>query len=96
MIFWMDADGHSYNQSVGVHHCNEADYEKFYPSVRDQHLLISKLKEENAFYCLDDKDTDGKPLETLLFGKSDIVMHHRLDIIFTPCVPEQLTKANEH
>jgi hypothetical protein len=27
---------------------------------------------------------------------SDLVVHRRLDIVFTPCVPEQLTEANWH
>ena len=31
-----------------------------------------------------------------LFGKEDIVVHRRIDIILIPCIPEQLTKDNAH
>jgi hypothetical protein len=68
----------------------------FYPVAKDQAPIINRLKKSKTFWCLNERDTEGKPLNTSLFGKNDITAHRRLDIIFTPCVPQQLTKANKH
>jgi hypothetical protein len=96
MIYWRDIEDNYVNQSIGVHRCTDADYKMFHPVVKDQVIIFDRLKQNRTMWCLNDKDIEGKPLNTSLYGKTDIVPHRRLDIIFTPCVPEQLTKANAH
>jgi len=84
------------HQKIGVHRCNESDYEKFHPPEKDQLHKIEDLKASRTLLCLDEQGVTGNYYNRSLFGKDDIVVHRRLDIMFTPCVPEQLTKENAH
>ena len=96
VIFYMTHDNTLQNQTIGTHKCTKEDYGRFYEPAVDQAPKVNRLKKANTFYCLDKIDTNGRPLNTSLFGKDDIVVHRRLDIIFTPCIPQQLTEENKH
>jgi len=45
-------------------------------------------------WCLNAKDTKGIVYKIELFGNDDFNTHRRLDIIFQPCTPIQLTRDN--
>ena len=37
--------------------------------------------------CLDNVDTEGRPVDYKIYGADEIGAHRRLDIIFKPCTP---------
>lgn len=75
-------------QKIGVHRCNETDYIKFHPPEKDQLTKINSLKASKTLLCLNEYDLEGNYYNRTLFGKDDIVVHRRLDILFTPCIPQ--------
>jgi hypothetical protein len=58
--------------------------------------LLDELKLKDSLFCLNEKDIKGKPINYNLFGRDEVSKHRRLDIIFKPCMPKQLTKENGH
>lgn len=45
---------------------------------------------------MDNLDTDGLEINFNLFGRDEISTHRRMDIIYKPCQPKQLTPYNKH
>jgi hypothetical protein len=52
---------------------------------------VEKIKATNSFLCLDEHDTQGKPVNLRLFGKDDSSPHRKLELLAIPCIPKQLT-----
>jgi hypothetical protein len=87
-----DEDAVHTRKIVGVHYCTAADRAKFFQPNLSSKKKIEKLFAQEKMFCLDSTDWNGKPLE--LFGPTDVLAHRRLDIIYMPCEPKQLTRKN--
>lgn len=44
------------------------------------------MKKE-AFFCIDQNDTEGNPLVKKLYGPDDAFNHRHMEIMFKPCTP---------
>jgi hypothetical protein len=55
-------------QVIGYHQCTDEDMDEFYDPVKALVDKIEFYKENKNFYCLDDTDIEGKPINTKFFG----------------------------
>ena len=53
------------------------------------------MKKEKSFLCLDEKDLKGQNIDLRIYGSDEMSPHIRLDIVYKPCTPIQLTIKNE-
>ena len=55
-------------QDIPVHKCNREELASFYPPsflIEDE---VERLKEQQFFYCMDNYDIDGEPVDLEFFG----------------------------
>ena len=48
--------------------------------------MIQNIRERDAWWCLDDFDLQGNPLELKLYGSDDMVPYRRIEILYMPCL----------
>jgi hypothetical protein len=94
MVSWealiTEGDGASstVKQRIGTHVCTNEDWKKFHePADRDK-VKIERLQPLNVMYCLDPKDSEGKPINKSLFGPDDDHKNRKLEINFKTCSPK--------
>ena len=49
-------------QFIEVHLCTESDWSRFYEPVKNNAKQINQLMQGSNMFCLDEKDTDGNPI----------------------------------
>jgi hypothetical protein len=76
---------------VGVHKCTQQDFDEFYPVKESQKNIIETLKARKAFFCMDKLDKLGNEYTKNVYGGVEAA-HINYDIVFRPCIPEQLTE----
>lgn len=50
----------------------------------------------NALYCFDDIDLEGRVWNKNLFGFNEDEAFRKFDLVYLPCIPEQITDENKH
>jgi hypothetical protein len=80
---------------VGTHICTEEDWSKFYKPSKSSKAKIDFVKRKGVMMCLDDLDLKGSQVKKNLFGVDDVHPHRRIDLVYLPCIPEQITPANK-
>lgn len=46
--------------------------------------------------CMNKTDRDGKIVNKKLFGVDDVHPHRRIDLVYIPCIPQQINDANRN
>ena len=92
-----EGNGSSANlaQEVGVHKCNEDDWNKFHKPSTKSKLAYDDLKKKNQMFCMNEADVKGQPVNKKLFGESEYVANRFIEIMFKPCVPVARKFRNE-
>ena len=62
-----------------MHKCNDADFEKFYAPVKTFNKTVTSLREEESLWCMDANDSDGKPINSKMFGRETMDTYQYLD-----------------
>jgi len=86
----------SIRKDLKVQRCDEKHFEKFYPPSKTYEKQIEKLKANKTFWCFDREYLDGSPMNTSMFGLSDMDVSRIFDFTFTPCIPKQITDENRN
>ena len=47
------------------------------------------------FYCLDNSDEFGNPINMTMYGNWEAGVSRSLSIIYRPCIPKQRTELNK-
>jgi len=94
-IWESDGISDEITQKIGVHKCSAEDMKKFHPVGNRSKHKINTLLGKEALWCLNEVDTDGRPINKKLYGSSDAQPNRNLAIVFAPCVPQQLTSNNK-
>ena len=53
-------------------------------------------KKKNMFYCLDETDQFGKPVNMTIYGNAWSATGRGLGLVFRPCIPRQKTDFNQN
>ena len=93
MVFWdvsiVKAGGNIDEEKVhiGVHKCNDTDWERFYDVTTESEKRFNRIKDNESAFCLDEYDGQGNKNDFRIWGETEAMPHHRLDINFRPCIP---------
>ena len=61
------------NSIVGIHKCEETDWQEFYDPYEIEAETIENFQENSSFWCMDKIDTSGKEIDWNLYGSLDSV-----------------------
>jgi hypothetical protein len=75
---------------VGVHVCNDTDYDRFYGPSATYTPRYDLLKDLNAWMCMDEFDKKGVKVNMTLFGPDENTEHRRFEVIYKPCKPRPM------
>ena len=92
-IFENDGTVEILAQKIGVHQCTEKDFAKFNKIAAQSKKLFETY--HNEFFCINDLDVNGKKINKKLYGNSDVQENRTFNLVYRPCIPEQLTDENK-
>ena len=97
VVHIIEGDGTKSNvtQEVGVHKCNQSDWDKFFPPSNKSKRTFELYKNKEVMFCMDNVDKKGKMVNKNLFGNSATMANHHLEIVYKPCTPVQIENATE-
>jgi len=75
--------------------CSEKDWDKFYPASNKNAERIAKIKKSSVMNCITGKAKNGKDVDLKIYGPDETTAHKRIEFLFRPCIPKQLTAANK-
>ena len=71
-----------------MHKCTEEDYLQFHEIPADYKKTLEEKKKKKMFYCLDNTDLFGNPVNMTIFGNWNFDVGRELSIVYRPCVPK--------
>ena len=80
-------------QKIRVQKCTEEDFAKFYQIADQSKKIFENYHDE--LLCLENKDINGNKINKKLYGSTNLQENREFVLVFTPCIPEQITDQNK-